>query len=35
MFKEGAVPGRVDAEMYSEEAEDFTVDATIHHLDVM
>jgi hypothetical protein len=21
MFKEGAVPGRVDAEMYSEEAE--------------
>ncbi|EKV15930.1 GPI ethanolamine phosphate transferase 1 [Penicillium digitatum PHI26] len=31
MFKEGAVPGRVDAEMYSEEAEDFTVDAT--HLD--
>ncbi|CAL5869453.1 uncharacterized protein PFLUO_LOCUS3682 [Penicillium psychrofluorescens] len=31
MFKEGAVPGRVDAEMYSEEAEDFSVDAT--HLD--
>ncbi|KAJ5543089.1 hypothetical protein N7535_005518 [Penicillium sp. DV-2018c] len=31
MFKEGAVPGRVDAEMYSEELEDFTVDAT--HLD--
>ncbi|KAJ5824357.1 hypothetical protein N7447_006697 [Penicillium robsamsonii] len=31
MFKEGAVPGKVDAEMYSEEAEDFTVDAT--HLD--
>ncbi|KAJ5807112.1 glycosyl phosphatidyl inositol anchor synthesis [Penicillium riverlandense] len=31
MFKEGAVPGRVDAETYSEEAEDFTVDAT--HLD--
>ncbi|KAJ5326472.1 hypothetical protein MYU51_010033 [Penicillium brevicompactum] len=31
MFKEGAVPGRVDADTYSEEAEDFTVDAT--HLD--
>ncbi|KAJ5128629.1 hypothetical protein N7476_007249 [Penicillium atrosanguineum] len=31
MFKEGAVPGRVDAEMYAEEAEDFSVDAT--HLD--
>lgn len=31
MFKEGAVPGRVDADMYSEEAEDFTVDAS--HLD--
>ncbi|GAD94390.1 GPI-anchor biosynthetic protein (Mcd4), putative [Paecilomyces variotii No. 5] len=31
MFKEGAVPGRVDAEMYSEEAEDFSMDAT--HLD--
>lgn len=31
MFKEGAVPGRVDAEMYGEEAEDFTTDAT--HLD--
>ncbi|KAL4889549.1 Phosphatidylinositolglycan class N-domain-containing protein [Aspergillus ambiguus] len=28
MFKEGAVPGRVDADMYSEEAEDFSVDAT-------
>lgn len=28
MFKEGAVPGRVDAEMYGEEAEDFTTDAT-------
>ncbi|KAJ9298193.1 hypothetical protein DTO271G3_3798 [Paecilomyces variotii] len=28
MFKEGAVPGRVDAEMYSEEAEDFSMDAT-------
>lgn len=28
MFKEGAVPGRVDADMYSEEAEDFTADAT-------
>ena len=24
MFKEGAVPGRVDAEVYGEEAEDFT-----------
>ncbi|OQD73675.1 hypothetical protein PENDEC_c014G01316 [Penicillium decumbens] len=31
MFKEGAVPGRVDAEMYAEEAEDFSQDAT--HLD--
>lgn len=31
MFKEGAVPGRVDADMYGEEAEDFSVDAT--HLD--
>lgn len=29
MFKEGAVPGRVDAEMYGEEAEDFTQDATL------
>lgn len=28
MFKEGAVPGRVDAETYGEEAEDFTTDAT-------
>lgn len=28
MFKEGAVPGRVDAETYGEEAEDFTSDAT-------
>lgn len=27
MFKEGAVPGRVDADMYSEEEEDFTSDA--------
>lgn len=24
MFKEGAVPGRVDADVYSEEAEDYT-----------
>ena len=31
MFKEGAVPGRVDADSYEEEAEDFTQDAT--HLD--
>lgn len=31
MFKEGAEPGRVDAAMYGEEAEDFTGDAT--HLD--
>ncbi|MCJ1331971.1 Glycosyl phosphatidyl inositol anchor synthesis [Thelotrema lepadinum] len=31
MFKEGAVPGRIYADTYSEEAEDFTVDAT--HLD--
>ncbi|KKK23926.1 GPI-anchor biosynthetic protein [Aspergillus ochraceoroseus] len=29
MFKEGAVPGRVDADMYGEEAEDFTMDATL------
>lgn len=28
MFKEGAVPGRVDADTYSEEFEDFTADAT-------
>ncbi|KAF3938987.1 hypothetical protein ABW19_dt0204048 [Dactylella cylindrospora] len=28
MFKEGAVPGRVDAYMYAEEEEDFTADAT-------
>ncbi|KMP06924.1 GPI ethanolamine phosphate transferase 1 [Coccidioides immitis RMSCC 2394] len=28
MFKEGAVPGRIDAETYGEEAEDFTQDAT-------
>ncbi|KAL4738870.1 Phosphatidylinositolglycan class N-domain-containing protein [Aspergillus similis] len=28
MFKEGAVPGRVDADMYGEELEDFTSDAT-------
>ncbi|KAK7542981.1 phosphoethanolamine transferase class N [Phyllosticta citricarpa] len=28
MFKEGAVPGRVDAETYGAEAEDFTQDAT-------
>lgn len=28
MFKEGAVPGRVDADMYGEEAEDFTQDGT-------
>ena len=27
MFKEGAVPGRVDAETYGEELEDFTLDA--------
>lgn len=31
MFKEGAVPGRVDAFTYGAEAEDFTQDAT--HLD--
>ncbi|KAF9892219.1 Glycosyl phosphatidyl inositol anchor synthesis [Aspergillus nanangensis] len=29
MFKEGAVPGRVDADMYGEEAEDFSADATL------
>ncbi|EEP77820.1 hypothetical protein UREG_02669 [Uncinocarpus reesii 1704] len=28
MFKEGAVPGRIDAETYGDEAEDFTQDAT-------
>ncbi|KAL2429970.1 GPI ethanolamine phosphate transferase 1 [Exophiala dermatitidis] len=28
MFKEGAVPGRVDADSYGEEFEDFTQDAT-------
>lgn len=28
MFKEGAVPGRVDADTYGEELEDFTSDAT-------
>ncbi|KAI9888145.1 MAG: Glycosyl phosphatidyl inositol anchor synthesis [Watsoniomyces obsoletus] len=31
MFKEGAIAGRVDADVYAEEAEDFTQDAT--HLD--
>ncbi|KAJ5631568.1 GPI ethanolamine phosphate transferase 1 [Penicillium longicatenatum] len=31
MFKEGAEPGRVDADTYSEEEEDFSVDAS--HLD--
>ena len=31
MFKEGAEPGRVDAEMYAEEEENFSQDAT--HLD--
>jgi phosphatidylinositol glycan class N len=29
MFKEGAVPGRVDADQYPEEFEDFTQDATM------
>ncbi|PYH98960.1 GPI-anchor [Aspergillus ellipticus CBS 707.79] len=29
MFKEGAVPGRVDADSYEEEAEDFSSDATL------
>lgn len=28
MFKEGATPGKVDADMYGEEAEDFSADAT-------
>ncbi|MCJ1264177.1 Glycosyl phosphatidyl inositol anchor synthesis [Lobaria immixta] len=28
MFKEGAVPGRVDADSYGKEAEDYTQDAT-------
>jgi GPI ethanolamine phosphate transferase 1 len=28
MFKEGAVPGRIDVDMYGEEAEDYTQDAT-------
>ncbi|PLN76951.1 PigN-domain-containing protein [Aspergillus taichungensis] len=28
MFKEGAEPGRIDADTYGEEAEDFTSDAT-------
>lgn len=32
MFKEGATPGRVDAQTYSSEAEDFTQDAV--HLDL-
>jgi len=32
MFKEGAVPGRVDADMYGAEAEDYSLDAT--HLDI-
>ena len=29
MFKEGAVPGRIDVDMYGEEAEDYTQDATL------
>jgi phosphatidylinositol glycan class N len=29
MFKEGAVPGKVDADQYGEEFEDFTQDATM------
>ncbi|KAL4937643.1 hypothetical protein BDV06DRAFT_69723 [Aspergillus oleicola] len=28
MFKEGGEPGRIDADVYGEEAEDFTTDAT-------
>ena len=32
MFKEGAVPGRVDADMYGAEEEDYSLDAT--HLDI-
>jgi GPI ethanolamine phosphate transferase 1 len=32
MFKEGAVPGRVDADTYGAEAEDYSMDAT--HLDI-
>ncbi|KAF2835205.1 PigN-domain-containing protein [Patellaria atrata CBS 101060] len=32
MFEQGAVPGRVDADTYGAEAEDFTQDAT--HLDI-
>ena len=28
MFQQGAVPGRVDADMYGAEAEDYTLDAT-------
>ena len=28
MFKEGAIPGRIDADMYPPEVEDFTTDAT-------
>ncbi|KAI9847043.1 MAG: Glycosyl phosphatidyl inositol anchor synthesis [Thelocarpon superellum] len=28
MFKEGAVPGRIDADFYAEEFEDYTLDAT-------
>src|SRR5271156_2242487 len=29
MFKEGAVPGRIDADVYPAEAEDYTQDATV------
>lgn len=32
MFKEGAIPGRVDADTYGAEAEDYSLDAT--HLDI-